>query len=123
MSLLWMRSRRGVGLALLLALIAGPTGLAGVLHPYDDVEYRSSSPAGPSVVCQAVGAAGEPDVHCPTCHLLRSVRWGVSATAAPGLVPQAMLAGPWLVQAIPLADPQFTQSGRSPPTADSSRTA
>jgi hypothetical protein len=115
-------ARRALGLVLLVALCAGPTGIAAVLHPLDDVEYRTAT-ATPDGSCSMLAAPEEPGAHCPTCHLIRGVRWGVSASPVPGIAPQAFVPLAGATDTLPSLSLQFTTPGRSPPPAGSVQTA
>lgn len=118
-----MLYQRGLALALLVALFAGPSGIAGVLHPFDDVEYRQASATDGEHSCQLIGADQEPEAHCPICHLLRSVRWGLSVVPLPGFVPQALAPLALAVNTAATHGQQLTIPGRSPPANDTVQAA
>jgi hypothetical protein len=111
--------RRWAALALLAALVAGPAGIAGILHPLDDLECApfdesATSPSAPRLTASSLPASAD-DLHCPTCHLLRGMRWSVSVTPASGVVPQAEPAISY-AGATPRADRgQPTTPSRAPP--------
>jgi hypothetical protein len=70
--------RSGPVLALQLALLAGPSGLPSVLHPFDDVE--KSTPSGVAPVASSIASGVDKELHCPICHLIRDARWSLLAS-------------------------------------------
>lgn len=106
---------RGLALALLTALVLGPAGVGGVLHPADDPACDVRSARGSGFHDRTLSSPGPDTAHCQACHLLRSVRWGISASTALLAAPQAHVVvsridPTQVADSSPLAHP-----GRSPP--------
>jgi hypothetical protein len=106
---------RGFALALLAIVASGPAGVAGLLHPFDDIECAPISPRGAQSLDVPSPSPSGDNPHCPTCHLLRSVRWSVSVDASVGFVPASVAAEAPAAQAAVLLDRHASTGGRSPP--------
>lgn len=111
-------ARRLLALWLATAFLAGPWGLAGVLHSFDD--DRCEPVRGPSAArVEAGGRGGAADAldHCPTCHLLRSARWTGSLWTV--LLHAPLPGGPALRAGTATPDDRLAAArpGRSPPVS------
>lgn len=105
--------RRLLAVFLLAALFGGPAGMAGTLHPADDLACAPIDDAGTEQ--GAFTTVQVENAHCPTCHLLRSLRFGVTADLAPVLVALVSVAVCGDSITSPVCDPLPTTPGRSPP--------
>jgi len=115
-------ARRLLALWLVTAFLVGPLGLAGVLHSFDD--DRCEPVRGPSAARVAAGGgsgAEDPTDHCPTCHLLRSLRWTGSLWTA--LLHAPLPGGPALRAGTATPDDRLATArpGRSPPVLAASK--
>ena len=104
-----------MALALLAALCAGPSGATGVLHPADDTDCRLPLSDGADSGSRVAAAPSDTDLHCPTCHLLRSVRWGMSTSVAPGVVPECAVDLTVGSEGPVATEPLLAAPGRAPP--------
>jgi hypothetical protein len=105
---------RGFALALLAIVAAGPSGVAGLLHPFDDIECAPISPEGARTFTGPPSSSDD-ELHCPTCHLLRSVRWSLSVDASVGLVHATAASDVPADRIAVLLDRHAGTRGRSPP--------
>ncbi len=106
---------RGLVLALLAALVLGPAGVGGVLHPADDPACDVPPARDAGFHGRALVSAGLDTSHCQACHLLRSVRWGISTTGTPLLAPNAQVIVSRIDSARVADNTPLAPSGRSPP--------
>jgi hypothetical protein len=109
--------RRGLALTLLVATIGGPAGVLSAFHPFDDLACLPFSGDRPTALVEEGS-----DFHCPTCHLLRSVRWSLSVVPDAGVAVQVVHALPVPAPAIGSDPAHLAIRGRSPPPA-AARTA
>jgi len=70
--------RRAFASLLLVAVVGGPAGLAGTLHEADDLACAPGS----GDLQERIGVAQAEASHCPTCHLVRSLRFGIAEDVA-----------------------------------------
>ncbi|MGE3844736.1 MAG: hypothetical protein AB7I50_24490 [Vicinamibacterales bacterium] len=103
--------RRAFAVVLLAAVVGGPAGLAGTLHEADDVACAP----GAADTQQRVGVPQDEASHCPTCHLLRSLRFGLAEDLEP--LATALRASAEVADRISVAvdAPLPLAPGRSPP--------
>jgi hypothetical protein len=108
--------RRRLVFAVLVAVSVGPTGIGGVLHPFDDFACLPVGAERTPTLSTATSPTLDGDLHCITCHLIRGMRWGLSSSAAPSVRDQP--AAPHFVapQSDHSHDPQAALPGRSPPS-------
>lgn len=111
---------RWLMLALLAALVFGPAGAGAVFHDADDAACAPREVSGGlGMRGPALTAPTAARFHCAVCHLLRSIRWGLSAAPALPLTTHIAVAMS-RIDPIPVADgTHLATPGRSPPLTSS----